>query len=122
MALIRVYQTIENDIWKLTFVNDISELTESDKSLMRKFGEPQINVGGTFGSDDDAFTLPDKYIKIRSDLPYTQEFDSRDTTFDTDTSIKVLSYRDAIVTEITTAFTTLRDMEDTFTGEHVYNI
>lgn len=122
MALIRVFQVIENDIWKLTFKNDIVQLSEADKKLMRNFGEPEINVGGTYLSGEDEFTLPDKYVKIVSDLPYTAEFDSRDEPFDTSTQTKVEGYRAAIITKITDALTDLREQEDTFTGEHTFNI
>jgi len=123
MALIRVYQTIENDVWKVTFVNDVAQLSEADKKAMRNFGEPEINVGGTI-LDGDAleFTLPDKYVKIKSDLPYTAEFDSRDEPFDTDTQDKVEGYRTEIIARFTQAFTDLRAQSDTFTGEHTYNI
>ena len=122
MAILRVFQSIENDVWKLTFVNDPLELSETDKKLMQKFGEPEIDMGGSFGSGGDAFTLPHNYARIRSDFPFTQIFDSTATPFNTDTQTKVLAYRDAIVTSFTTALTTLRETTDTFTGEETYNI
>lgn len=123
MALIRVYQTIEKDVWKLTFVNDPDNLSESDKLLMRKLGEPQIDLGGEIpGEGEDAFILPNKYVKIRSDFPYTAEFDSNSAPFDTNTQTKVENYRDEIVSRFTDAFTALRAFTDTFTGEKTFNI
>ena len=122
MARLRVYQTIDNDLWKLTFVNDPDELSDTDKKLMQKFGEPEIQVGGSFGTDPDTFTMPSQTVRIRSDFPFTQTFDSTTTPFNSDTQIKVLAYRDAIVSAFTSALTTLRETPDTFTGEQVYNI
>lgn len=121
--LIRVYRAIDNDVWKLTFLNDPLELSEDDKKRMKKFGEPEINLGGTFLEDtDDEFVLPNKYVKIRSDFPYTAEFDIRDTQFAENTSTKVTAYQTEIITRLTDAIEGLRDQTDTFTGEFTYNL
>lgn len=122
MAKLRVFQTIENDIWQLRFELDPTSLSESDKDLMQKFGEPEINAGGSYLGEGDAFTLPDKYIKVRSGLPYVQSFDAKSSPFDTNTEVKVTGYRDAFITNYTTAFTTLRANSDDFTGEKLYTI
>lgn len=123
MALIRVFQAIDNDVWKVTFHNDPTELSEDDKKRMRKFGEPEIDLGGVFlDGEEDEFTLPSKKAKIRSDFPYTAEFDSRDSPFDENTSTKVVAYRTEIINRITSALEDLRDQADTFTGELTYNL
>jgi hypothetical protein len=123
MAKIRVFKEITNDVWKAMFVNDAQELSETDKKLMRKFGEPEIQVGGLYlDGDPDEFELPELTIKIRSDLPYTAEFDSRTAPFDENTQTKVEAYIADIVDRFESAFTTLRAMPDTYTGEEVHNI
>lgn len=122
MALLRIFQSISNDVWTLTFLNDPDYLSDGDKRLMKKFGEPEIDMGGTFLSGEDQFILPAKKAKIRSDFPFTQTFDSRDTDFASNTKTKVEAYRDAIVTRFTTAIEDLRASEDTFSGERTYNI
>lgn len=48
MATLRTYKSIENDLYILLFVNDADQLGEDDKKRMRKFGEPEIDLGGTF--------------------------------------------------------------------------
>jgi hypothetical protein len=123
-ALLRIKKYIENDIWKITFSLDTASLPESDKDLMRKFGEPTINVGGTFVDEDQTFsyTLPDKFLRVRTDLPYTQEFDSKSPDFELDTSSKALAYETAFVSNYQAAFAILRSMTDTFTGERVVNV
>lgn len=123
MALIRVFQTIDNEVWKLTFNNDVQSLNEDDRKRMQKYGEPEVNFGGTFlGETDDEFTLPARYLKVRADLPTTVEFDSRTEDFETNTQTKVLGYRTEILSRITDAFEDLRALTDTFTGEHTFNI
>jgi hypothetical protein len=114
---------IENDVWKLNFTLDTANLPESDKELIRKFGEPQINVGGTFlAGGADEYILPDKYIRVRTDLPYTQEFDSKSVGFDTNTEAKALAFQIFFENAYEQAFTTLRESVDTFTGEYIKNI
>lgn len=48
MAKLRTYKAINNDVYTINFVVDADALSTSDKNLMNKFGEPEINVGGTF--------------------------------------------------------------------------
>jgi hypothetical protein len=123
MAIIRIYSTIENDLWKLTFVNDPVALGEDDKKRMRMYGEPEINLGGTFlASTQNEFVLPSKMAKIRSDFPYTAEFDSTAVPFDTNTQTKVEAYRTAILARFDTAFTALRAITNTFVTEVTHNI
>lgn len=123
MAILRVYQTIESDVWKLTFVNDPDELSDTDRKLMKKFGEPEIEMGGVFlEGGENEFTLATKKARIRRDFPFTQEFDSTSADFETNTQTKVEAYRDDIVDRFSTALTTLRATTDTFTGEKTYTI
>lgn len=123
MATLRAFQSIDNDVWKITFVNDPLELSDTDKKKMRQFGEPTIELGGVYLEEtENEFTLPTKKGRIRSDFPFTQEFDSLSTPFDTNTQTKVEAYRDEIVDRFTTALTTVRAIADTFTGERTYNI
>lgn len=126
-AILKITRSIDNDIWKITFSLDALKLSESDKQLMNKFGEPEINVGGVIGGptiqgESTEYTLPNKYIKIRSGLPYTQEFDSRTAPFNTHTQEKAEAYQTQFVARYTEALTTLRLNEDTFSGEYLINL
>ena len=123
MALLRTKRCIDNDVYKITFINDPEYLSEGDKKLMRKFGEPEIDLGGVFLEDTgNEYELPEKKAKIRADFPYTAEFDSRDADFEDNTLTKVLAYETEIVARFTTALEDLRDNTDTFTAEKTYNI
>jgi hypothetical protein len=130
-ALLKIKRTIDNDVWKINFALDTTVLPESDKDLLRKFGEPQVDLGGTYLVDTaDEYTLPHKYIRVRSDLPFTQEFDAKnETTFLDDPVVakaaaqtKALAFQTTFVDAYTLAFTALRASADTFTGEYITNI
>jgi hypothetical protein len=122
-ALLKIRRFIDNDVFKITFSLDSEKLPESDKELLRKFGEPSIDIGGTYTPDvGDAYTLPVKYIRIKSDLPYTQEFDSKSEAYKDDTEAKALKFQETFITNYSEAFDTLRAKSDTFTGEQVENI
>ena len=123
-ALLKIKRVIENDIFKLTFSLDINSLSESDKDLIRKFGEPQINIGGTYLADtDNEYTLPDKFLRVRSDLPYIQEFDAKSNTMGFSSSqAQATAFHDEFVARYQTAFTELRSNPDTFTGEYLVNV
>lgn len=132
-ALLKIKRSIENDIWKLSFSLDVLSLSENDKELIRKFGEPQINIGGTYleGSDDE-YILADKYIRVRSDLPYVQEFDSKSIIISEGTQgaqspeasaeARALDFQEHFVELYATSFAELRAKADTFTGEYIENI
>jgi hypothetical protein len=122
-TLLKIKRTIENDVWKINFSLDVTSLSEYDKDLFRKFGEPQINIGGTYLADTvDAYTLADQYLRVRTDLPYTQEFDSKSPEYTANTQVKALAFQTAFVAAYNGAFTTLRANADTFTGEFLENI
>lgn len=122
-ALLKIKRVIENDIFKITFSLDNEKLPESDKELLRKFGEPSIDIGGTYTpSVGTSFTLPAKFIKVKSDLPHTQEFDSKSADYSTNTKEKALKFQETFITKYNAAFAALRAKADTFTGEQVENI
>jgi hypothetical protein len=120
--ILQVTRAIENDVWSLTFSVDKSKISQSDLNLISKFGEPTINVGGTFGTSPDQYSLPNQYIGIVSGLPYTQTFDSTSAPFNTNTQTKAVAYQTAIVANYTAALNTLRSNTDNFTGEYLFNL
>ena len=123
MANLRIYKSIENEVYQVQFVQDKPALSEADKALIEKFGEPTINIGGTFlASTENAYTLPDTYIRIVSDLPYMQELDSKAAPFNTATLTKVNQFVTDSITKFTDAFTTLRANSDTWSGEQLNTI
>jgi hypothetical protein len=128
-ALLKIKRYIENEVWKIVFSLDVSSLSENDKELIRKFGEPEVNIGGTYLAETpDEYTLPDKYLRVRTDLPFVQEFDAKSLIRDnqaaaqTAAQTQAIAFQTAFVSNYEGAFTTLRTTADTFTGEYVENI
>jgi len=122
-ALLKIKRFIDNDVFKITFALDNEKLPESDKELLRKFGEPSIDLGGNYTpSAGDPYTLPTKYIRVKSDLPYTQEFDSKSPEYADDTQEKALAFQEEFIDKYNNAFTDLRAKADTFTGEQIENV
>jgi len=60
-TILKIARNIDNDIWKIVFSVDSAKFSETDKQLIAKFGEPEINVGGIFlgptpGQEDQTYT------------------------------------------------------------------
>lgn len=122
-ALLKIKRFIDNDVFKITFSLDNTTLPESDKELLRKFGEPSIDIGGTYTPEaGDPYTLASKYIRVKSDLPFTQEFDAKSPDFEEHTKEKALIFQETFIASYNSAFATLRAEADTFTGEQIENI
>lgn len=128
MAQLRVFQSIKNNRWTLLFKFDAAAMSDTDQALIAKFGDPEINAGGTYlDGNANEFTLPDEYIRLMADFPYTKVFDATPSTSGTDnpfedaTQTKVEAYRDAIKVKIEAALATLRANTDTFTSEQLYD-
>lgn len=122
-ALLKIKRFIDNDVFKITFSLDNTTLPESDKELLRKFGEPTIDIGGVYTpSSGTTYTLPSKYIRVKSDLPFTQEFDGKSVDFAENTKEKALIFQETFIAAYNDAFATLRAEADTFTGEQIENI
>lgn len=133
MAKLRVFKSIENNNYVVIFVNDPNSLSSSDVEAMQKFGEPEINMGGTFlATTANEFVLPSKFARIRADFPQRVEFDSTSDGFRTNTVIKVTAYATEIASRFQKAFVNptpamgeslgLRDLNDAFTGEQITNV
>lgn len=118
MAKMHIYQSIENGIFVVSFKWDPTSFSDVDKQLMAKYGEPVVNVGGTFlASTGNQFILPDTFKRVVTDFPHTQRFDPADSRFTTNIQTKASAYRTELMATITAAFTTLRANNDTYTQE-----
>lgn len=116
---VRVFKNIENEVYTIRI--ETSEFTERERMLIQQYGEPEIEVGGVYlDSTTNEYQLPSKIVRIRSDFPYTQRFDSRDVPFDTNTLTKVGAWKTDVLSRLDDAITTLLANVDSFSGEEVY--
>ena len=122
MAKLRVQQTVDNQTRVFVFSNDLTALSAADRELMGKFGEPEINLGGSFTTSSVAWTLPDSFARIVSGMPVRREMDITVVPFSVSTTARLTTYRETIVQRFTDALTTLRAQGDTFTNEYVTQV
>lgn len=116
---IRSFNTLANGVYQVAvYTEDWSQL---DKLLMAKYGEPSIDVGGSFLGDVPYldFTLSSKLVLIMSETPFTQRFDSRDYA---DAEDRANLWRSTIIDRLSEAVAVLRTGDDTFTKEEVDNV
>jgi len=106
-----VSQYIENDVFKVNI--RAIEYSELELEKMASFGEPEINLGGTF-TGPPGYTLPDSYAKIKTGVPFLAACDVRDYANAED---RAVVWATEIVTRLKSAITSLRAMTDSYTGE-----
>jgi hypothetical protein len=121
MPVLTQTTAINDSIWSVTFAIQPGSLSQSDQQLISKFGElPLIQTGGSFASGGLAYTLPSLYIRIVSDLPFTQSFDSTTAPFNqgfSSTNTQVQDFITAFLSTYEAAFATLRANTDTFSKQ-----
>jgi hypothetical protein len=100
------------------------EWSERDVALMVRFGEPEVDLGGVFDSavSDtlDPFTMPTDLVKVKSQSPFKQTFDSDDYGDETQEMAEV--WEEVVQQRIVSAVSGLRDLLDDWTGEEVVNV
>lgn len=114
---IRSYRTIENGVYNVALTTQ--DWSEGDRNLMAYYGEPTVDVGGTFTAQYVDYTLPSVLVRIMSEVPIKQGFDSRDYV---DAEARALLWEGTVEQRINDAVIALRTQTDTFTNESVINI
>ena len=112
--LMRMVRTLENRIFTVQILTENFGI--QDVRLMRTFGEPVIEIGGTFGVAPNTFILPGSPRRLRSQFPVVQQFDGT-VTMTPPAQDRATVWGNTIVTRIQTALATLRGNLDTFTTE-----
>jgi hypothetical protein len=118
MAKLRVQQQIVNDNFKFLFTIDPESISDTDYLLVRKFGQPSIDFGGSFTNGTQMYTMPSNYYDFPNDFPVCISF-SGTVPFDVTVEANLDLYRTTMVTRITSAITTLRSTTDNFSNEFI---
>lgn len=116
---LRTFKKLDDGVYQIKI--ETQDWSENDRLLMTRFSEPEIDLGGDFPGINSGgeFTLNTRLVKIMTESPFTQRFDSRD--YD-DADDRAESWKTEIQTRITDAILNLRALDDTFTGEEVQTI
>lgn len=128
---IRVYKRLIDGVFHV-LVNT-EDWSENDRRLMLKYGEPEINLGGRFvcvpnsgeestssdSHDEIAAVIDDVYVRIMTESPYKEKFDSRD--YGSVHNAKLLSQEwiSEIEDRIINAVAALRSNDDSFSTEEI---
>lgn len=95
-----------------------TEFPEQEEELIEKFGDTEVNFGGTFAGPP-SFTLPDTYRKMKAGLPYTFGIDGNG---DADAKDKMVVWNTEIRSRLLSAINTLRSQTDDYSGEIVETV
>ena len=117
---IRTFYRLENDVYSVSIYTQ--DWSEGDKNLMQEFGEPQVDLGGDFGTGPNAFSLPNRLANVLTNSPFTQGFDARDflTTPTAEDCANI--WATEILARLTSAVTTLRANVDEYSRETVETV
>lgn len=113
---IRTFFILSNDVYRASVYTE--DWSQADTDLMVKYGEPQIDLGGSFHDVHVVFTLPTVLKNIKSESPFAQQFDARDSDPET-AKARAECWATEIGSRITTAVGTLRGNDDDYSGETV---
>lgn len=116
---IRSFRDLLNGVFTVSMRTE--DWSQEDQRLMTQFGEPEIDIGGTFDLDGDSFELPSQLVRIATDLHRLRaSFDRRDHE---DARDRALAWETRVMEDIAAAVATLREHgPDTYTAETVENL
>ena len=114
---IRTFFTLDSNVYRAALHTE--DWSQRDVQLMERLGEPEINLGGAFYDGAAMFELPDTFVRIKSESPMVQGFDSRDFA-DADDRANVWAAE--IRTRISSAIVALRALDTTFEREEVATV
>ncbi len=113
---LRKFFSVQDGVYKVVLRTET--FSELDQQLMAKYGEPEIDLGGSF-TGPPAYDLSSDLRRLRSESPFTMKFDIDDYV---DADDRATVWATEMSTRITAAMATLRANSDTFTDEQVETI
>ena len=122
---IRVFSNLCNGVYRI--IINTEDWSQGDLDLMFKYGEPELNVGGSVTYDinnsNSIKTFGDEYIKLFHGFPYARNFDSRDYNKNVDEAISIgTAWKNSVLTKIDGAIRTLRDKTQILPTEEINEI
>jgi len=116
---IRTFYSIENGVYKVSV--NTEDWSENDRRLIYKFGEPEIETGGTIDyvpeeGPIEHLVLDSCHRRIYTGSPITRTFDSRDAVHAKEFAN---AWADRTIGQIGTEYAALHAKSDDFTREIV---
>jgi hypothetical protein len=110
---IRVIKTLVDQRYAVHV--EANDFSESEVKRMVNYGEPEIDLGGTIGTE----TYPSDLEKLKSGSPFKRTVDGRDFLTLADAETQADAWATEIVARIKVAVDYVRALDDTFTEEAV---
>jgi len=114
---LKTTNVIVDNVYKITF--ETQDFSSSEDSLITKYGEPVVQMGGTFTVSGESYTMTSSEKKIKTDFPQTVSFDTRDSA---SAMLHAINYESVIYSRMIEAMNNLRVNLDGFSGETTRNI
>ena len=114
---LRTFKDLKNNVYSVLLKFDT--FPDQDLELMSDFGEPEVDVGGSFTGPPAFSNLATQLRKLKSGFPFTQTFDA---TGDAQAKDKANVWQSEMITRITAVMATLRGNTDDFSGESLNSI
>lgn len=110
---IRTFKQIVGDVFQVSIHTE--DWSEGDNDLMASYGEPEIDLGGSF-TGPPSYTLPSNYSRIKSGSPLIVRIDGADFV---DAEDRADVWAVEVTARLKAAIDALRANLDDFTGESV---
>ena len=129
---IRIFKKLQNGVFDVRVQTE--DWSENDRNLMVKYGEPEVNLGGTFVSNEESSSssgssresvevvLPTVYARVMTESPFTQKFDARDCGSVENARSIAQQWSFRIEERISEVVAELRAKNDSFTTEEITEI
>ena len=129
---LRIFMGMEDSVYRI--VIDAEDWSQGDIELMERFGEPDVDVGGTITysdvsssgseSSEDVKTkdFGNEYVRVLHGFPYARGFDSRDYG-SVDSAVSAgTAWKDLVVSRFRNVIAALRANVDPISTEEVVNL
>lgn len=126
---IRIFKKLVDNVFYVRVQTE--DWSENDVQLMVKYGEPEINLGGTIvytptcssDSDSDPSDIPvkldDVYVRIMTETPFTHKFDVRDFGCVADAQTVASEWASGLERTIISKVSDLRSKAEFFATEEI---
>jgi len=115
---------MDNGVYRIVIKTE--DWSEGDTDLMERYGEPEINLGGTItyiiGGQTKTKTFGDEFVRVLHGFPYSRGFDSRDYASAAEAVALGVAWKETILSRLDTSVTTLRANTATLPTEEVTEI
>lgn len=121
---IRVFRDMFNSVYRI--VIDTEDWSEGDVELMERYGEPEVNVGGTVeythGGDRKSKDFGNEFARVMGGFPYTRGFDSRDYGSCDEAVSAGIAWKEDLISRIQSAVEGMRAKSATLPTEEVTEV